>query len=831
MDYRYICVAALILAVGAGLPRAASAQQVLEGEVVLQEVPLALEAPGFYQYVSAYHDGETFYVDITRLFRLLGFEVRHVPPVVEALDASRTYTVNFADGTARRTTSPTTEISLTGEYIVGAGRYYVTIAGLTALFEEDIYFEEERLSLRLSTAADRFNVGALRGHPRLLSQVPGPLRFGRTRHLLGGVIASYRLSRHQAGGQPSLYQGSLSFTGSLLGGSLSGDMQMLRRQGLRRPSGVTVSALSYLFDRPSRMLTRFEIGRFGQSYFDAPEPFEALRLSNLPLTSRQVQRESTFSGQAEPHALVEAIVSGVVVDRVEADAQGRYQVAVPTFYGSTEALVLTRPLGGASPREERRFLFTTNELVEPGRLYYDAYFGRTQYTHRRIGLVHLQYGLLPRLSARVAGIYYGDTARARIGAAFSPASFSVVSTDVDLSAGLWRSDVKAWHSRLSLEATYEHAPRPSIFQAKKHLFRSQLTASWGRLSGFVGLSLTEGFQGWMHQRISSLLSYYSQGGIAASVELTAQRLHDGSSAPADGYTYRASFGKTFFLPGGSSRLSLFTHGSERQAVGQSGIEGFLSGKRVSLGFSAGYDFHARDFTGGLTLRLDAPFSGFSSRGTYSGSMVSHEETLYGSLELGRQPRLTRNSLQRSSAVIRVFEDLSGDGHYQSNEPLRPEVQVQLYQAGLTRLPGGTLRASFLQPFTEYQVQILERSILDPLLVPATGYTFSFIADPGRTKRIDIPLQRMPVVAGYVRGMEIAPSRLRLLVSRGGEQVETADLYRDGGFTLRLPPGKYELRLVDVLGKRTFSGAEQPIVVTHSMEPLVVELDVSSLNPR
>lgn len=832
MNYRHIYVAALILAVGTLLPTAASAQQVQEGDVVLQEVPLALEAPGFYRYVNAYHDGETFYVDIVRLFRLLGFEVRHVPPLVEALDAARTYTINFAEGTARRTASPTTEISLAGEYVAGAGRYYVTIAGLSALFEADIYFEEERLSLRLSTAADKFNVGALRSHPRLQSQAPGPLRFGRTRSLLGGVIASYQVSRHQTGDQPGLYQGSLSFTGSLLGGSLGGDIQMLRRQGVRRQTDVSVSTLSYLFDQPgSRLLTRFEVGRFRQPYWSTPEPFEALRFSNLPLSSRYLQRESIFSGLAEPHALVEAVVSGVVVDRAEADEEGRYQVRVPTYYGSTEAVVRTRPLGGASAREERHFLFATSKLIEPGRLYYDAYLGRTQQAHRPVGLARFQYGLLPTLSARTAGIYYGDRALARIGAAFSPISFGVVSADVDLPSVRSRVDLKMWHSRMSVEATYEHAPKPSIFQANRHLFQSQVTASWRRLSGFVDVSFTEGFQGWSLARISPTLSYFGKTGFTASAQLTAQRLAT-SSTSVDGYTYRASFGKTFFLPGGSSRLSLFTRGSERRTVQQSGLEGFFSWKTVSLGFSAGYHFLAEDFTGALTLRLDAPFSGFSSRGAYSGAAFTHEESLYGSIELSPRPRLTRGALQESSAVIRIFEDLSGDGHYQPDEPLRPEVKVQLYQAGLTRQPDGTLRASFLQPFTEYQVQVLERSIRDPLLTPLAGYTFSFIADPGRTKRIDIPLQRMPVVTGYVRGMEIAPSRLRLLVSRGEEQVETADLYRDGGFTLRLPPGRYELSLVDVLGERSFASARQSVFVQPgSGEPLHIELSLAPAGAR
>ena len=611
-----------------------------------------------------------------------------------------------------------------------------------------------------------------------------------------------------------------------------GDLQMLRRMGLRRPGAVSVSTLSYLFDRPSRMLTRFEVGRINQSYFGAPEPLEVLRLSNLPLTSRYLQRESSFSGQAEPHALIEAVVSGVVVDRVQADGQGRYRLAVPTFYGSTEALLRTTPLGAAAPREERRFLFTTSELAEPGRFYYDAYLGRTRYTHRRVGLAHFQYGLLPRLTTRVAGIYYDDIARARIGAAFSPVSFSVMSADVDLPSGRLRGDVKVWHSRLSVEATYERDPRASIFSTHKRLFQSQFTASWGRLSGFVALSLSEGFQGWTHRRISPALSYYSKGGITANFVLAAQGTETGSGTRTSGYTYRATLGKTFFLPGGSSRLSLFARGGDQRGVGESGIEGFLSFANVSLGFSTGYNFLLEGFTGGLTLRLDSPFSGFSSQGVYNGSALSHEQTIYGSIELSRRPQFTRGALQSSSAVIRVFEDLSSDGHFQSGEPIRPEVQVQLYQAGLERRRDGTLRAGFLQPYGAYQVQIIERSIRDPLLTPATGYTFSFIADPGHTKQIDIPLQRVPIVTGYVRGLEMAPSRLRLLVFKGDEQVETADLYRDGGFTLRLPPGRYELRLVDVITGRPFtSDARSIFVQPGGQEPLVVELNITPPGAR
>ncbi len=798
-----------------------------EGEVVLQEVPLALEAPGSYRYVSAYYDGARFYVDIARLFKLLGFEVRILPPKVEALDASRTYRIDFAEGTARRTTDSAVTVSLEGQFIAGAGRYYVTMEGLSRLFGDDIYFEEERLSLRLSTAAESFDAGALRKHTRLPGQAPGPLRFGRERAILGGVMASYQFSRRQTTGQRGRYRGNLAFTGSVLGGSLRGSLQMMQQAGARRGSRVTASSMSYLFDRPgSRWLTRIEVGRFGVSSFETLEPLEALRLSNHPLESRFVQRTSTFSGQAEPHALVEALVSGVVVDRVEADQAGRYRLSVPTYYGSTEALLRTTPLGGGAGREERRYLFATSQLAEPGRLYWDAYLGRARYSRQRAGQLDVRYGLLPQLTARATGMYFGGAARARLGAAFSAAAFSVVSADVDVPSGRLQAGLKLWRSRVSLEADYERAPRPSVFSSGRQRFASQLAASWGRLNGFLMATFAEGFTGWRHWRISPSLSYFGRGGLTAELSLAVQRIDTGRGARQRAYTYRAALGRTFFLPGGSSRLSVFARGSERRAVDKSGADGFFSWRRATLGFSAGYDFAQRGFTGALTLRLDAPLGVFTSRGTVAGGAFSHEETLYGSLELGRRVRLSRGMPQESSAVIRVFEDLDGDGRYGPGEPLRPEVQVQLYQAGLERQGSGTLRAVFLQPYGRYQVEVIERSIRDPLLVPATGYTFSFIADPGRTRRIDIPLQRLPVVTGLVRGLAVSPARLRLLVFQGGEQVEAADLYLDGGFTLQLRPGRYRLLLVDVVTGRAFTAeAEEIVVEAASQDPLVLELRV------
>lgn len=760
-----LCIAIIASVVNLA-PATSRAQSVRADGVVLHAVPVSVEAPGYHGVVRAFHDGKAFYVDVAGLFELLGFTVFRKGPVVEALDVSRRYVVDFAQALERETGA-----SLSGQVLQSGAQHLVTIEGLSRLLASDIHFEEARLSLRLSTAAERFNIDAIRKRTPLSSEVPGPLRFGRERPLWGGALATYHTSWSPARG----LQGTVRFTGSVLGGALRGTV-----------GGA--STYSYLYDRPtSRSLTQVEIGRLHAPYFQELPSFDALRLSNIPLVRRHFQRSTTYRGRTDPHALVEATVSGLVVDRAQADEEGRYSLVAPTQYGSTEVVLKTKPLA-AAPRIERRFLFVSAELVEARKFYYDAFVGA------RSGIVHAEYGLLPPVTVRGSGMLAPRVARARFGIAASPLPFVVIGGEADVIGRQIRATGKLWHRNVLGDVFFEASP-----QGRK--LRSQASASWGRWSGFLAAS-SLGKDEWHTDRISFSLSYYGRRGFSGDVRISSERFELSGHVPHHVLSYRLSAGQVAAAGG----LTLFAQGLGNHVVRECGVEGFWLWRHVSVGLSAGYDTVLSDFTGGLSLRLDTPVGSIETRH----SRRAHTLAAFGTLDMGPRPRLLRGGGQESAAILRIFEDEDGDGVYDANERIMPEVEAQLYHAGLRREKDGALRAAYLEPYAAYQVQIIERSIRDPNLSPQDGYSFSFIADPGRSKTIDIPLSRSLSIKGTIEGLQRAPSRVRVAAWQGDVEVRTADVYRDGGFFLRLTAGRYTLRLTDMLTGDVLGA--QPLVV-------------------
>lgn len=755
-------------------PHAAIAQ------AVLQEVPLMVEAPGFYRLVRGYHDGVRFYVDAPQFFGALGFRTATEGTSLVAMDARRTLEVDLAPE------------------LTHAGRQSVSLEQLEALFGADIIFDERRLSIRLSTAAESIDTGMLVRRPVLLGQVPGPLRFGRERQLAGGAVATYHVGRYQRSGQPARTQASVRFVADALGGSLHGEAGNAAR-------------LRYLLDIPlAHYVTHLEVGRLQGRGLSAPA--DAIRVSNYPLGSRHVQRAATFSGRSTPHARVEALVSGHVVDWAEADSEGRYRLQVPAYYGTTEAVVRHRPLGGAAGRIERHFFLATEELAEPRRLYYDAWLGQAARGMR------LAYGLLPRLTVRAQGEEHSRGGRARLGGALSPLRSAVVTADVEPASGARRATIRLWRRHVSADASYLADPRQKT--RRMHAYGS---GHYRSLSGYAAVSATSLAGKWHARRFAQSATYYGRGGLVLEGEAALEQ-YGRPGALSASRLLRASAGGTGTLGPAAIRISVFALG--RQRARQFGMDGHLTLRRMSFGMSASYDAHLGRWEARLSLRTDLRVAAISSRVGMQGGVLHHDHTAYGSIALGRMPRLSAQALAGSSAVLRIFADENHNGRLDGAERILPHVEAQLFHAGLSRTRSGALRASNLEPFTAYQVRILEATIRDPLLRPVPGYTFSFVADPGGTKILDIPLVRLPRVAGTVVAPDRAASRLRVRAIRSGAIVDRADVYRDGAFALSLTPGSYVLQLVDVVSGEALGKAS--LDVAPGSDRLAVTLTARSL---
>ena len=678
-----------------------------------------VEAPGFYDLVPAYYDGEQFLIHAARFFDLLGYNTETGDGHLLVQDAVQRYRIE----------------------LVGGETPLASIDTLVRVLGPDIFFDEVRLSLVLSSAAEHFDTAILAQRAVLPGQAPGPIAFGRQRRVLGGVVASYDASW---GGHKE-FVGNVHYVASALGGTLSGESGSLR----------------YILDLPYKhWLTQVELARTQED--------RVVRLSNRPLGSRHLHRRSSFAGRTQPHALVEALVSGVVADRVVADSEGRYRIVVPVYYGSTDVVVRHRPPASGVTREERVHVFTSSELVESGRLYYDLTHGRER-KH-----FSAAYGVLPRLTLRADGEEGRYYRRLWMGVAASPWSSVFAETDVDAGSGILRAQLHYSRPRLRANAYYTSEPQQ---------LSTQITGQHRGLSNSIAVA--KDADSWSLRQITS---YYGQSGILAEWVYSRQQ-HEYMPA----YQHmRAALGHSGSVGRLAARASVGASLGQHTRAWE--VHGFAALKRFSLGIETSYDVRQKAWNIGATLRADIGVATLNSSVDQSGHQW---HTLRGSASIGSKMRLSQASHSRSSAVLRVFEDRNGNKKLDAGE-LLPEVEAQLYHASLQRMRDGTLRAEHLEPFTAYQVQILESSIRDPLLRPLPGYDFSFIADPGRTKVVDIPLVRPAHIVGRIDIQDRAASRLEVRVLDDAVTSTAAAVYRDGGFSLRLHPGHFVLQLRDVV---------------------------------
>ncbi|MDE2645982.1 MAG: hypothetical protein OXI05_09115, partial [Bacteroidota bacterium] len=251
-----------------------------------------------------------------------------------------------------------------------------------------------------------------------------------------------------------------------------------------------------------------------------------------------------------------------------------------------------------------------------------------------------------------------------------------------------------------------------------------------------------------------------------------------------------------------------------------GVEGILTLGGPSLEFRVGWDADHQTVTGSLSLQISSPFGSLFARGRRDTHGISHSQQIQGSVHLWDTVRLAPYGHQQSATELRIFEDINGNGLQDPAEPILSHIDAELYQSGWTRLRTGALYAAYLEPYQRYQVRILEASIRDPALHPATGLEFSFTADPGRSKIIHVPMQRLIPVVGKITGLDRTPLRLKIFLN----QSEVTDVYRDGGFALHLRPGHYTLTVVDILDQDPL--AEKMIEV--GIDPLHVVIDLEKI---
>lgn len=727
---------------------------------VLMEVPLLLELPGREQLIRAWYDGEEFLVEGSELFPALGFTVQHTEAGLEALDTQHRYVFvcPYPPGPSCK----------------------ILINDVLDRFGSALHFDQNRLHLTASSVASAFDIHSLRTRQRSWAEVPGPHLFGRTRSLWGGMMVNWQLRRDAFGIHPSL-----RLTSSVLHGSFEADLN-------RSHSWI------YRYDWPERTwLTQIEMGRDANGIAGAS-------ITNIPLARQRLHRVQNLRGQSAPYALIQAVISGEVVDQVQADANGYYELRAPAWYGTTKLEVRTQPLGGQRIQSDHHYLLTPTSLAAPGKVFYQLR------ASEEYSALDVQYGVHQRLTLRSAFVLHGRRPEASVGFALSPLTFVAADTKVQIPSAHWLATLQLWRPAIQVAVHLDgwkrqfqnlHVTASASKGPVSVLLRGSRSALFASFSE-RGHRLSLNPEVWLHTHSGLLMQARCDIDWLNSVE---KELH-----------HRWRFAAGWAFP--QLRIMGFaTHDYIQKAYG---MEGVLSLGRPSLAFRVGWDTDHQTAVGSLSFQISSPFGSLFARGRRDAYGISQSQQIQGSMHLWDTVRLAPYGHQQSATELRIFEDINGNGMQDLTEPILSHIDAELYQGGWTRLRTGALYAAYLEPYQRYQVRILEASIRDPALHPATGLEFSFTADPGRSKIIHVPMQRLTPVMGEIAGLDRTPLRLKIFLN----QTEASDVYRDGRFALHLRPGHYTLTVVDILDHDSL--AEKMIEVGIDTLHVVIDLETN-----
>ena len=700
---------------------------------VLMEVPLLMELPRKESLVRAWYDGEAFYIDGHELFQSLEFSVQTYGSKFEALDAQHRYEfdcieINHSDACKLQLHDVLNELG------------------------SILHFDERRLHLRASSVAQMFETQSLRNHSPSLTEVPGPHLFDRNRKMWGGMMANWQIRRDQFGVRPSL-----RVVASALRGTLEGNVG-------------DDSKWNYTYDWPDQSwLTQINMSYQGQGA-------SMVSFTNLPLIRPRLQDIREINGQSTPHALIQAVISGEVVDQVQADAEGRYRLHTPLWYGSTQVHIRSQSLGGHQEVSNVIYQLTPESLLPPGNVYFQGQMSSDRQ------MLHLQYGFHRKLTLQTEFEQHHGHIRVSSGVIMSPLSYLSLHTNFRLPDLHGELALQLWRSNLQVTA--------HLHSRRYQLLNSRITASASRGPWTMVVRGTQNAFTGPSQRLSlhPELWLHDTGGLLLRARYEATRTYGKPLEHRFDSGWSAAAGWAF----SHARVLIFANHNPQHRL--HGLEGFLALRQRSLSFSFGWEAKQNSPVLSVSLQASSTFGSLFARSRRDVKGVTHSQHLQGSIHIGHDVTASPYGHLESAVELRIFEDVNGNDIQDPAEPIIPHIEAQLYQGSWTRLRTGSLYASHLNPYQRYQVRLLEDSIRDPSLHPATGMDFSFTADPGQRKIISVPMQRLIVVTGKITNLDRAPLRLQVQVNR----KITSDIYQDGGFSLQLHPGEYTFTTVDIL---------------------------------
>ncbi|MYF40312.1 MAG: hypothetical protein F4221_05590 [Rhodothermaceae bacterium] len=789
---------------------------------VMQEVPWAVSTSGWrssMQPVRTLWDQmtEAYYMDLVAFFDVLDFQTEIDGEIVRSRGGGGVYEIDFERETATFSVDGIVEYEVEfseGGVIHGGSDYLLTLPNIKSVLPPGaLEYDEATLTVTLSSWVFARNSSPFRLHSIPPVQYGGPLLYGRERKLLGHTQLGYRMSRYQRPENEVTYNGYGQIQASALGGRIYAN-GTLRSDATLEEVQWKIRSANYLLDFPNfPVLRRFEAGRNYLYVWPVRKQIDGFRLSNLPLSTRNMQHESEIKGVTEPNAIVSASVDGVVVDRVQADGRGRYVLRVPARYGTSQAQIEISPLGGGAPTIETRYLFIPEDLTPPGVAYWDLRGGRDPGDLSTLAHGRMRYGISKRFSASGGFVLVDSLYSGILGMTTNLWGFLNVSGEISYPETSGRVALSMVRGKLRVRGEAELADRPGLSFYRRRL-QGQIGTGLQFGSIFLNGSAVESFAGNESvnlnvsgmMRLSNRMNLLFTGGTSST-----RSSFTGSSRLSAHWkstlTRYQSIGRIY------GRVGFQGDGGRYESIDFAGVTVYSSYRGVSLGMRFGYDFSASNVSASINLRLDAPWMSFNSYSSLDPVNPYHRQSMYGSVELGREVRFSRKAHAFSSVIFRAFLDSDRDGRWDEGEQPYSGLSIDVAKARVAHTKDGNVRADFLVPSSQYEVSIDPNSIKEPRLFLSTGSRFSFMSDPGETKYIDIPIYEETIIEGTIQNLPLSSPSLAVVVFyQEQEEMSRAAVSQQGRFTSLLSPGAYRIEVIDLSGQEDLQLFTQDLTV-------------------
>ncbi len=670
-----------------------------------------------------------------------------------------------------------------------------------------------------------------------------PLRYPRSRNIIGAGMIDYNFGIN-ASSKLQTYNytltGGMEFFGGDFQGSLMGNHSgddIMRR----------ITGLSWRFVTENNpYLTSIRTGQLSTTGLYSKRIIGGA-LSNDPVMPRRVYETYVIDGYTISDSEVELYVNNQLADYSRADELGYYRFDYPLNYGTVRiSLRIFTPAGEVIIEEKQMQIPFT--FLPKGVLAYNIQGGivdddfTTNYSGNLGFHGDMAFGVAKGITAKIGVDFFSHEEEQMYYGSISARLFGQYLLNIDVAPdALYRATTSVtFASNRSFNMAFTHFDGTGVFNRRGASqailanlyvpFRLRGTNAGFRLGAdhtILGNTFNTNYWLDLNSRVGRMnMRFNYRGKLAGS--LAVEEWLGGLMTTAATFNFSRNPEIPLFVRGSFLRLQV-AYNTEYKKWINAGMQVSRTVTRSGrLTVNINYDFHgnAINIKSGFTIDLQPVRS--NTHVVSQGGKKSLLQNFNGSFGFDEQSGQilagNRSQVGQSAASVVMFIDDNENGRLDTGEKIIPAKAIRLDHSGNMSLgDDNILRVEQLQSYWSYNADIVQTALPDPTLSPLYK-KFSFVTDPNRYKRIEIPMYRTGIIDGNVKianedntGYGVGGVRL-LLSSDANEHLETLRTFSDGSFyEMGLIPGSYKLE-IDPIQLDYMDKSSCPPVIIFEVKP-------------